>query len=324
MVGAAIVAMIGQVLSGLLALNLTATRAPGSQHIFYGVLVLFTFAFAYIYRATLRRRPALYIGLLLLFVMGLGIRESRPSAAHSERSGGVEMLLEGKRFAHHRSAHLRLDRLACGPSGAGGGRRDRGHRFREGHENHPTVREAPPDSLPVYELDINEPDHLEALREELDSRWGGLDGALHAIAFAPADSMGGNFLTAPAESAAIAFQTSAFSYKALAVGMLPLFRAAGGGSLVTLDFDNTQAWPAYDWMGVAKAALEAITRYLARDLGRYRVRVNAVSAGPLGTVAAKSIPGFSVFQEVWNDRAPLRWDAADPDPVARDGVSDAL
>ncbi|MYJ16100.1 MAG: enoyl-ACP reductase FabI [Acidimicrobiia bacterium] len=174
-----------------------------------------------------------------------------------------------------------------------------------------------PNPCAVYELDINEPDHLEVLRAELDSRWGGLDGALHAIAFAPADSLGGNFLTAPAESAAIAFQTSAFSYKALAVGMLPLLQAAGGGSLVTLDFDNTQAWPAYDWMGVAKAALEAITRYLARDLGRYGVRVNAVSAGPLGTVAAKSIPGFSVFEEVWNDRAPLRWDTADPDPVAR-------
>ena len=174
-----------------------------------------------------------------------------------------------------------------------------------------------PNPCEVYELDINEPDHLEALREELHSRWGGLDGALHAIAFAPADSLGGNFLTAPAESAAIAFQTSAFSYKALAVGMLPLFQKAGGGSLVTLDFDNTQAWPAYDWMGVAKAALEAITRYLARDLGEYRVRVNAVSAGPLGTVAAKSIPGFSVFEEVWNDRAPLRWDSGNPDPVAR-------
>lgn len=174
-----------------------------------------------------------------------------------------------------------------------------------------------PSPCPVYELDINEPDHLEALREELDSRWGGLDGALHAIAFAPADSLGGNFLTAPAESAAIAFQTSAFSYKTLAVEMLPLFQAAGGGSLVTLDFDNTQAWPAYDWMGVAKAALEAVTRYLARDLGQYGVRANAVSAGPLGTVAAKSIPGFSVFEEVWNDRAPLRWNTADPDPVAR-------
>ena len=174
-----------------------------------------------------------------------------------------------------------------------------------------------PEPCPVYELDINDPSHLDALREELDGRWGALDGALHAIAFAPADALGGNFLTAPAESANIAFQTSAFSYKALAVGLLPLFQAAGGGSLVTLDFDNSQAWPAYDWMGVAKAALEAVTRYLARDLGPHRVRVNAVSAGPLGTVAAKSIPGFSLFQEVWNDRAPLFWDSSDPDPVAR-------
>lgn len=174
-----------------------------------------------------------------------------------------------------------------------------------------------PQACPVYELDINEPSHLEALREELDARWGAVDGALHAIAFAPADALGGNFLTAPAESAGIAFQTSAFSYKALAVGLLPLLQAAGRGSLVTLDFDNSQAWPSYDWMGVAKAALEAVTRYLARDLGPYRVRVNAVSAGPLGTVAAKSIPGFSLFQEAWNDRSPLRWDAADPDPVAR-------
>ena len=174
-----------------------------------------------------------------------------------------------------------------------------------------------PAPCPVYELDINQPDHLEAISTELASKWGGLDGALHAIAFAPADALGGNFLTAPAESAGIAFQTSAFSYKALAVGLLPLFQAAGGGSLVTLDFDNSQAWPAYDWMGVAKAALEAVTRYLARDLGPHRVRVNAVSAGPLGTVAAKSIPGFSLFQEVWNDRAPLRWDAKDPDAVAR-------
>ena len=174
-----------------------------------------------------------------------------------------------------------------------------------------------PQACPVYELDINEPSHLEALREELEARWGAVDGALHAIAFAPADALGGNFLTAPAESAGIAFQTSAFSYKALAVGLLPLLQAAGRGSLVTLDFDNSQAWPSYDWMGVAKAALEAVTRYLARDLGPYRVRVNAVSAGPLGTVAAKSIPGFSLFQEAWNDRSPLRWDAADPDPVAR-------
>jgi len=148
-------------------------------------------------------------------------------------------------------------------------------------------------------------------------RGGSLDGALHAIAFAPGDALGGKFLTTPVESASLAFTTSAFSYKTLAVGLLPLFEEAGGGSLVTLDFDNsTQAWPAYDWMGVCKAALASVTRYLARDLGRYNVRVNAVSAGPLSTMAAKGIPGFDRFQDVWNERAPLAWDTADPTPVA--------
>ena len=101
------------------------------------------------------------------------------------------------------------------------------------------------------------------------------------------------------------------------MALLPLMKAAGGGSLVTLDFDNTQAWPAYDWMGVAKSALQSVTRYLARDLGPHGVRVNAVSAGPLTTVAAKSIPGFDVFDRVWNERSPLPWDTSNPDPVAR-------
>jgi meromycolic acid enoyl-[acyl-carrier-protein] reductase len=169
----------------------------------------------------------------------------------------------------------------------------------------------------VVELDINQADHVSALVTHLDQKWGALDGALHAIAFAPADALGGNFLNTPAESAATAFLTSAFSYKTLAVAMLPLFQAAGRGSLVTLDFDNTQAWPAYDWMGVAKSALQSVTRYLARDLGRHAIRVNAVSAGPLGTVAAKSIPGFSLFEDTWQERAPLGWNATDPDPVAR-------
>jgi enoyl-[acyl-carrier protein] reductase I len=156
---------------------------------------------------------------------------------------------------------------------------------------------------------------MDALVAALTDRWGAVDGAVHAIAYAPDDALGGRFLTTPAESAATAFLTSAFSFKTLAAGLLPLMRA--GGSLVTLDFDNTQAWPAYDWMGVAKAALQAVTRYLARDLGRYGIRANAVSAGPLGTVAAKSIPGFARFQEVWAERAPLGWDVFAPDPVAR-------
>jgi enoyl ACP reductase len=174
-----------------------------------------------------------------------------------------------------------------------------------------------PEPCPLLELDINQPEHVEAVVTDLGTRWGAVDGALHAIAFAPADALGGNFLNTPAESAQTAFLTSAFSFKTLGVGLLPLLKAAGGGSLVTLDFDNRQAWPAYDWMGVAKAALQSVTRYLARDLGPHRVRANAVSAGPLQTVAAKSIPGFSIFEEVWNDRAPLKWDATDPDPVAR-------
>ena len=173
-----------------------------------------------------------------------------------------------------------------------------------------------PNPCPVLELDINDPAQVASLVEDLTERWGRVDGALHAIAFAPDDALGGNFLTTPPESAQIAFMTSAFSYKTLAVSLLPLMEA-GGGALVTLDFDNTQAWPAYDWMGVAKSALVSVTRYLARDLGSHRIRVNAVSAGPLSTVAAKSIPGFDAFDRVWKERAPLAWDGTDPDPVAR-------
>lgn len=169
----------------------------------------------------------------------------------------------------------------------------------------------------VLELDINEPAHMDALAAHLAQRWGGVDGALHAIAYAPDDALGGNFLATPAESAATAFLTSAFSYKTLAAGLHDLMRRAGGGALVTLDFDNRQAWPAYDWMGVSKSALQSITRYLARDLGPDHIRVNAVSAGPLRTVAAKSIPGFHRFESVWETRAPLGWDIADPVPVAQ-------
>jgi enoyl-[acyl-carrier protein] reductase I len=174
-----------------------------------------------------------------------------------------------------------------------------------------------PEPCDVLELDINDPAHVGALTADLTDRWGKIDGALHAIAFAPADALGGNFLNTPAESAQTAFVTSAFSYKTLAVALLPLMKKAGGGSLVALNFDNTQAWPVYDWMGVAKSALESVTRYLARDLGRDGIRANAVSAGPLGTVAAKSIPGFDRFDALWRERSPLVWDATDPEPVAR-------
>ena len=174
-----------------------------------------------------------------------------------------------------------------------------------------------PQPCDVLEMDIGDPAHVEAVVDDLESRWGHVDGALHAIAFAPEDALGGNFLNTPVESAQTAFTVSAFSYKTLAVALLPLMEKAGGGALVAMDFDNSQAWPAYDWMGVAKSALQSVTRYLARDLGPRGIRVNAVSAGPLGTVAAKSIPGFAKFDEVWKERSPLPWDTSDPDPVAR-------
>ena len=174
-----------------------------------------------------------------------------------------------------------------------------------------------PEPCDILELDVNNPAHVEAVAADLDKRWGMIDGALHAIAFAPEDALGGNFLNTPVESAQTAFVTSAFSYKTLAVALLPLMQKAGGGSLVALDFDNSQAWPAYDWMGVAKSALQSVTRYLARDLGEHNIRANAVSAGPLGTVAAKSIPGFDAFERVWAKRSPLEWNASDPGPVAR-------
>lgn len=170
---------------------------------------------------------------------------------------------------------------------------------------------------PVLEMDITNTDHVASVVADLTSRWGHINGALHAIAYAPGDALGGNFLHTPAESASTAFLTSAFSFKTLAVSMLPLMQKAGGGSLVALDFDNRLAWPAYDWMGVAKSALQSISRYLARDLGSHHVRVNLVSAGPLMTVAAKSIPGFDILHDMWNERAPLRWDSSNPEPVAR-------
>ena len=173
-----------------------------------------------------------------------------------------------------------------------------------------------PDPPDVLELDVNEPDHLARVAAELGSRWGELDGVLHAIAYAPPDALGGGFLDTPASSAIIAFQTSAFSLKALAAALAPLLEAGeGGGSVVALDFDASVAWPVYDWMGVAKAALESVARYLARDLGPRGIRVNLVSAGPIETIAAGGIPGFDELAKLWRASAPLGWDTRDAAPV---------
>ncbi len=172
-----------------------------------------------------------------------------------------------------------------------------------------------PSPADVLEMDANDEGQIEAVRAELETRWGHLDGFLHAIAFAPPDALGGNFLNTPWESVATAVRTSAYSLKAIAVGMLPLMEAAGSASVVSLDFDAQVAWPVYDWMGVAKAGLESVTRYLARDLGPKAIRVNTVSAGPIRTMAGKGIPGFDRITDLWGRRAPMGWDVDDPSPV---------
>jgi enoyl-[acyl-carrier protein] reductase I len=169
-----------------------------------------------------------------------------------------------------------------------------------------------PQPVEIVELDVADTDHLASLAERVG---GTIDGVLHAIGFAPQSCLGGGFLTAPWEDVAVALHVSAYSLKALAVACRPLMSA--GGSIVGLDFDATRAWPVYDWMGVAKAAFESTARYLARDLGADGIRVNLIAAGPVRTVAAKSIPGFEQFEDVWSERAPLGWNVKDPEPVAR-------
>jgi enoyl ACP reductase len=172
-----------------------------------------------------------------------------------------------------------------------------------------------PTPADVLTLDVTAPDDVAALTEALRQRWSGVDGVLHAIGFAPDACLGGNIMNADWDDVAVALHVSAYSLKALADAVVPLM--AQGGSIVSLDFDARQAWPAYDWMGVAKAALESCCRYLARDLGPLGIRVNLVAAGPIKTMAAKSIPGFSAFEDVWGKRAPLGWDVQDAEPVAR-------
>ena len=172
-----------------------------------------------------------------------------------------------------------------------------------------------PGEPPVVELDVTSEADLAALPERLSAHVDGLDGVLHAIGFAPPSCLGDGLLETPWADVATALQVSTWSYPALARACLPLMPP--GSSYVGLDFDATVAWPAYDWMGVAKAGLESANRYLARDLGRHGVRSNLVAAGPLRTMAAKGIPGFELFEQTWRERAPLGWDVADAEPVAK-------
>lgn len=167
----------------------------------------------------------------------------------------------------------------------------------------------------VVELDVTDNDQIASLAERVKEHVPHLDGVVHSIGFAPQSVMGGNFLAGEWEDVSVAVHISAYSLKALAVACEPLMK--DGGSIVGLTFDGRYAWPVYDWMGVAKAAFEATSRYVARDLGPRGIRCNLVSAGPVKTTAAKHIPGFDQMESTWNTRAPLGWDSEDPVPAAK-------
>lgn len=171
------------------------------------------------------------------------------------------------------------------------------------------------DGLDVFEFDVTVPEHVGAVREAVADKWGGVDGVLHSIGFAPASCLGDDFFAAPWDDVATAIHISTYSLKTLADAFVPLM--GPGSAFVGLDFDNQRAWPAYNWMGVAKSALQSLNRYMARELGRQQIRCNLVAAGPVRTMAAKSIPGFALFEDTWDGRAPLGWNVDDSTPVAK-------
>jgi meromycolic acid enoyl-[acyl-carrier protein] reductase len=173
---------------------------------------------------------------------------------------------------------------------------------------------------PVLELDVGNQEHLDALTADLTERWGQVDGVLHSIGFAPESCLGGGFMDAPWEDVAVAMHISAYSLKALAAAVHPLMKE-NGGSILSLTFDARMSWPVYDWMGVAKAALESCSRYLAKELGPDNIRVNTVAAGPIKTIAARSIPGFETIDAAWSERSPIFWDTGDSMPVAKSVVA---
>ncbi|MEI6742938.1 MAG: enoyl-ACP reductase FabI [bacterium] len=176
-----------------------------------------------------------------------------------------------------------------------------------------------PHEAPVFEFDVTDPAHVDSVRASVKAHWGAVDGVLHSIGFAPANCLGEDIMEAQWSDVSVAIQVSAYSLKTLADAFVPLMTS--GGSFVGLDFDNTVAWPAYNWMGVAKSALESTSRYLARGLGPQNIRFNLIAAGPVKTMAAKSIPGFKKFEDIWDERSPLGWDVTDSLPVAKSCVA---
>jgi enoyl-[acyl-carrier protein] reductase I len=176
----------------------------------------------------------------------------------------------------------------------------------------------------IIELDVTDPAQVEAAAAQVTTRFGRLDGLVHAIGFAPPSCLGSGMFAAPFDDVATALQISTYSLAALVGAFRPLLQkseALGGASVIALDFDGSRAYPEYDWMGVMKAGLESLGRYLAREVGPDKIRVNMLAAGPIRTVAAKSIPGFSKFEDAWSEKAPLGWDVYDSSAVADTAVA---
>lgn len=176
----------------------------------------------------------------------------------------------------------------------------------------------------VIELDVTQPEQIAAAVSQVASRFERLDGLVHAIGYAPPSCLGAGMFVAPFEDVSVAMHISTFSLSALVGALRPLLQrstALGGASVIALDFDGSRAYPMYDWMGVMKAGLESLGRYLAREVGPDQIRVNMLAAGPIRTMAAKSIPGFEVFEDTWAERAPLGWDVNDSSAVADSAVA---
>jgi enoyl ACP reductase len=176
----------------------------------------------------------------------------------------------------------------------------------------------------VVELDVTDPAQIVAAVRAVDARFGRLDGLVHAIGYAPQSCLGAGMFVAPFDDVSTAMHISTYSLSALVGAFRPLLKkseALGGASVIALDFDGTRAYPMYDWMGVMKAGLESLGRYLAREVGTDAIRVNMLAAGPIRTMAAKSIPGFEIFEDTWAERAPLGWDVNDSSAVADAAVA---
>jgi enoyl-[acyl-carrier protein] reductase I len=169
---------------------------------------------------------------------------------------------------------------------------------------------------PLLEVDVTSEEHLASLADRVREHVDHLDGVVHSLAFAnPETALGGKFLTTPYGDVSTAVHVSAYSLTSLTMAVKPLL--ANPASVVGLTFDATISWPVYDWMGVAKAALESTSRYLARYLGPEGVRVNLVAAGPLETLAKKAIGGADEFNRVWGERAPIGWEPKNMEPTAK-------